>query len=105
MNQDKFLKLQQNEYVRYEDLPLETADGRIIDVEFISNVYLVDNQKVVQCNIRNISERKAAERLIITQRNLGIKINSISELDELYRISIDALHRATGMECGNLSVQ
>ncbi|MBU0474482.1 MAG: response regulator [Bacteroidetes bacterium] len=102
MNQNKFLELQRNEYVRYEDLPLETADGRIIDVEFISNVYLVNNQKVVQCNIRNISERKAAENLIITQRDLGIKINSIAKHDELYNISIDALYNVTGMECGSI---
>ena len=44
-------------YVRYEDLPLKTRDGRKIDVEFVSNVYRVDNQKVIQCNIRDITER------------------------------------------------
>ena len=32
-NQDKFSELQQKEYVRYDDLPLETADGRKISVE------------------------------------------------------------------------
>jgi PAS domain S-box-containing protein len=102
MNQDKFLELQKNEYVRYEDLPLETADGRILDVEFISNVYLVNDKKVVQCNIRNITERKAADKLIITQRDLGTKINSITKLDELYTVSIDALQSVTGMECGGI---
>jgi two-component sensor histidine kinase len=52
--------------VRYEDLPLETATGERVEVEFISNVYLVDNKKVIQCNIRNISDRKIAEELITT---------------------------------------
>ena len=27
-------------------------------VEFVSNVYLVNHQKVIQCNIRDITERK-----------------------------------------------
>jgi hypothetical protein len=34
-----FEQLQQHGYVRYEDLPLETRDGRKIAVEFVSNVY------------------------------------------------------------------
>ncbi len=60
-NRDNFLELQQKEYIRYEDLPLETADGRRIEVEFISNVYSVENHKVIQCDIRDITERKRAE--------------------------------------------
>lgn len=56
-----FEELGAREYVRYEGLPLETHDGRKIEVEFVSNVYHVDNTKVVQCNIRNITERKRAE--------------------------------------------
>ncbi|MCJ7533372.1 MAG: PAS domain S-box protein, partial [Anaerolineales bacterium] len=59
-NQANFAKLQQQEYIRYEDLPLETNDGRQIQVEFISNVYQVDHQTVIQCNIRDITERKRA---------------------------------------------
>ena len=42
-------------------LPLKTSDGRKIEVEFVSNVYRVDDQKVIQCNIRDITERKRAE--------------------------------------------
>jgi PAS domain S-box-containing protein len=64
-NYDKFLELQKNKYVRYENLPLETSNGRKINVEFVSNVYLVDNQKVIQCNIRDITERKRAEDALI----------------------------------------
>jgi PAS domain S-box-containing protein len=51
-NKAKFDELQQQGYVRYEDLPLETADGRRIEVEFVSNVYVVGHQQVIQCNIR-----------------------------------------------------
>ena len=60
-NQDSFASLQQQEYIRYEDLPLETADGRRWDVEFVSNVYQVDHRKIVQCNIRDITDRKRAQ--------------------------------------------
>jgi light-regulated signal transduction histidine kinase (bacteriophytochrome) len=61
-NKDKFRELQQQEYIRYENLPLETADGRRIEVEFVSNVYVADHQRVIQCNIRDITERKQMEQ-------------------------------------------
>ena len=54
-------RLQQNGYVRYENLPLETSDGRRIAVEFVSNVYQVGEHSVIQCNIRDITERKRLE--------------------------------------------
>jgi PAS domain S-box-containing protein len=60
-SQENFLKLQQDKYVRYEDLPLETKDGRKIAVEFVSNVYKVDGTTVIQCNVREITARKKAE--------------------------------------------
>jgi len=61
-NRDNFLQLQREKYVRYENRPLETASGRKIDVEFVSNVYQVDSQKVIQCNIRDITDRKRMEK-------------------------------------------
>ena len=57
-----FRELQEKHYVRYENLPLETKDGRSINVEFVSNVYGVKNKKVIQCNIRDITKRVSAER-------------------------------------------
>jgi PAS domain S-box-containing protein len=54
-------QLQKDGYVRYEDLPLETRDGRKIAVEFVSNVYQAGDKKVIQCNVRDITERKLAE--------------------------------------------
>jgi two-component system cell cycle sensor histidine kinase/response regulator CckA len=56
-----FSELQTKGVIRYEDLPLETKDGRRINVEFVSNVYPVDGTQVVQCNIRDITERVRAE--------------------------------------------
>ena len=57
-SKEAFETLQENEYIRYENLPLKTKDGRLIQVEFISNVYLAGNEKVVQCNIRENTEHK-----------------------------------------------
>src|SRR5208283_1677702 len=61
----KFKQLQRQGYVRYENLPLETRDGRKIAVEFVSNVYRAGDRNVIQCNIRDITERKEAEQTTI----------------------------------------
>jgi PAS domain S-box-containing protein len=61
VSRDAFRELQEKDYVRYDDLPLETRDGKLINVEFVSNVYLVGQARVIQCNIRDITERKRTE--------------------------------------------
>ena len=57
----EFRDLQRESYVRYDDIPLETRDGRAINVEFVSNIYQVNGDRVVQCNIRDITKRRRAE--------------------------------------------
>jgi len=64
-NQVMLERLQQDGYVRYEDLPLETRDGRRIAVEFVSNVYAAGDHNVIQCNIRDITKRKSVEAEIL----------------------------------------
>jgi PAS domain S-box-containing protein len=56
-----FRQLQQQSFIRYEDLPLQNKLGQRREVEFVSNVYEEDGRKVIQCNIRDITERKRAE--------------------------------------------
>ena len=63
-SRNAFTALQKDEYIRYENMPLKTKAGRLIQVEFVSNVYLVGNEKVIQCNIRDISDRKRAEEAL-----------------------------------------
>ncbi len=75
-SQDAFLELQKKNYIRYDDLPLETKDGRRRKVEFVSNVYQVGSQKVIQCNIRDITERRLAE-------------NALAESEKRYRVVFD----------------
>jgi diguanylate cyclase (GGDEF)-like protein/PAS domain S-box-containing protein len=56
-----FRELKQHGYIRYEDLPLQSKEGRQREVEFVSNVYAEDGHQVIQCNIRDITARKQAE--------------------------------------------
>jgi two-component system CheB/CheR fusion protein len=53
-NKETFFELQKNKYMRYKNLPLETANGDKIAVEFISNAYEINQIKIIQCNIRVI---------------------------------------------------
>ncbi len=57
--------LQTSGYIRYEHLPLETNTGLTVEVEVVANAYHEDNHKVIQCNIRDITERSRLE----TERN------------------------------------
>jgi PAS domain S-box-containing protein len=54
-------RLKQHGYGRYEDLISETKDARHIAVEFVSNVYQAGGKEMIQCNIRDITERKQVE--------------------------------------------
>jgi diguanylate cyclase (GGDEF)-like protein/PAS domain S-box-containing protein len=69
-SQEAFEALQKNEYIRYEDLPLKAKSGKLIQVEFVSNVYLVEEEKVIQCNIRDITERKQAQIALLKSEAL-----------------------------------
>jgi len=64
-SKEAFHALQRNEYIRYKDLPLRAKDGQLVQVEFVSNVYWAGAQKVIQCNIRDITERKQAEDALV----------------------------------------
>lgn len=55
-------ELKDNKYIRYDHLPLETNTGRKVDVEVVANVYQEDHQPVIQCNIRDITERSQLEQ-------------------------------------------
>ena len=56
--QKAYLELQTNSFIRYSDLPLQHKSGKVIDVEFISYVYDVDDDKAIQCTIRDITLQK-----------------------------------------------
>jgi PAS domain S-box-containing protein len=60
-SQSAYQELQKTGFIRYDHLPLETRSGNKVEVEFVSNVYAENRQQVVQCNIRDISERRTVE--------------------------------------------
>ena len=58
----QFKQLQKAKFIRYENLPLETKGGNHIEVEFVANEYSVGHSTIIQCNIRNISDRRLLEK-------------------------------------------
>jgi PAS domain S-box-containing protein len=74
-----FEELKRKRYVHYEDLPLMTKGGQSIEVEVESNVYRVDNEEVIQCNIRDIRRRKDA--VLLEQRlRQALKMEAVGQL-------------------------
>jgi diguanylate cyclase (GGDEF)-like protein/PAS domain S-box-containing protein len=69
-SKNAFLALQKNEYIRYKNLPLKTNHGNLIQVEFVSNVYLVGNEKVIQCNIRDITQQNQTQKKLLQSQAL-----------------------------------
>ena len=67
-SRDAYRKLQEQGYIRYSHLPLETRQGKHAEVEFVSNVYPEDHKPVIQCNIRdNTAHRKLELAMIQTE--------------------------------------
>lgn len=83
-SQDAFEALQKNEYIRYEDLPLRAKNGKLIQVEFVSNVYLVGGEKVIQCNIRDITERVQAQNALLKSQALLRELSVRDHLTGLF---------------------
>ncbi len=97
-NQAKFAELQRKGYVRYDNLPLETEDGRRMEVEFVSNVYLEGDAKVIQCNIRDITEsKKVARRQLLLSEILGILNNTLALPDMISGV-LSAIKKETGFD-------
>jgi len=59
----------------YTDVPIKTKSGQYIDTD----IYLADRAKLVQCNIRDISDRKLAEE-------------TLKERENKYRLLADNIH-------------
>ena len=63
-NKIMFERLQKDGYIRCDNLPLETGDGRKIAVELIGNVYQAGDKKMIQCHIRDINGHKRVEETL-----------------------------------------
>jgi len=97
-SQAAFLELQEKGYIRYEGLPLETKEGARCEVEFVSNVYQEAGQQVIQCSIRDITERKRVER---AQRESEERFHVLVEGVKDYAVfMLDTEGRATSWNTG-----
>jgi PAS domain S-box-containing protein len=72
-NQAAFEKLRRRHYIRYDNLPLKAKDGRLVDVEFVSNVYPEEGHEhdTIQCNIRDSTQRKSTERKLFQAQKMA----------------------------------
>jgi PAS domain S-box-containing protein len=86
-----FAELQVNDRLHYEGLPLEAKDGRRVEVEFISNAYLVDATRFIQCNIRDITERMRVNQALETaNKEMAFQIEEKGKrADELVMINAE----------------
>ena len=82
-SREMFERLQVDGFVRYNDLPLKTRAGALISVEFVSNAYDCAGVRVIQCNVRNITEQRRAEdqvrklSLVVEQSPVAIVIANL----------------------------
>jgi len=104
-NADKFVELQAKEYVRYEDLPLETVDGQIREVEFVSNVYLAGGKRVIQCNIRDITDRKRVEAYRDLRQDILQILNEAGGTNDALPRILALLKTRTGFDAVGIRLQ
>jgi diguanylate cyclase (GGDEF)-like protein/PAS domain S-box-containing protein len=86
--------LQRQAYSRYENLPVETKDGQMRQVEFVSNAYWVDGSRVIQCNIRDVTTRKLTEASFQTAHTKLIAL--VAELQR-HDVEMHLLNRMTDL--------
>ena len=64
--------------IYYDDVPIKTKAGQT----FYVDIYLVDRARLVQCNIRDITERKQAEEALRkSERELKAKTENLEEVN------------------------
>lgn len=54
-------KLQEDRFLHYGALAIRSKDGRICYVEFVSTIFQTNGHELIQCNIRDITDRTRAE--------------------------------------------
>jgi two-component system, cell cycle sensor histidine kinase and response regulator CckA len=100
-SREAYAELRAQQFVRNEDLPLHTIDGQKVYVEFVSNVYCVDSGNVIQCNIRDITKRRRAEKRILEQH---ATLEAILESADFPVFSLDREYRYTAFNQAHAAV-
>ena len=99
-----FRELRERHFIRYEDLPLKTKGGQTIEVEFVSNLYRKEGHAIVQCNIRDITQRKHVEQELAEKARLldlsndAIIVRSLDDSIRLWNKGAEKLYGWTAEE-------
>ena len=98
-----FLKIKKDRQVRYEDLPLQTRDGRLQEVEVVANLYEENGVNVIQCNIRDITARKLADNLLRASEarlDVGVEVGGLALAEVYYESGVKHLSAAAARMFG-----
>ncbi len=77
-----FRELQDNGFIRYDDLPLESKSGVRREIELVSNLYREAEGTIIQCNIRDITARKLSEEAVRrSEHELAQRVEELAALD------------------------
>ncbi len=93
-NRSAFRTLKEKGFIRYDDLPLKTKQGLSREVEFVSNVYDVGDERVIQCNIRDVTSRKDAEKALFRSQE---SLRQSKKLEAMGRLSGGIAHDFNNM--------
>jgi PAS domain S-box-containing protein len=69
-SQNMVTELSISHEVRYENLPLQSALGQHREVEVVANLYDEGGHAIIQCNIRDITQRRLLEATLLQNAQL-----------------------------------
>ena len=73
---------------RFNDVDLKDRNGRPHPVEIVANLYHEDDHRVIQCNLRDVSERKRAERerqaMLANEQSLRIEAEAANRAKDTF---------------------
>ena len=89
--QEVFQTLNEEGIIHYKDIPLKKKTGQVVNTD----IYMVDRTSLVQCNIRDVTERKQAgeslresnEKFHSIVDNIGIGVSLISPTMEILELN------------------